>query len=68
MPRRNGPPKGRRRGAAVVPQALLEHPGLAAAHDGPVTPDECAHPQARRDLKNKRLCRACGTVVPEGTR
>lgn len=67
MPRRNPPPKGGRRGSPPVVQALVDHPGLAAA-GGPVSAAECAHPAGRRDAKNKRLCRACGRPVPEGVR
>lgn len=49
------------------PQALIsEHPGVLAAHPGPVTEEECGHPAGRRDGKNPRFCRACGRPVPEG--
>ena len=42
------------------------HWGVLAAHDGPVTETDCAHPRARRDLKNPGRCCACGaTGLPE---
>ena len=45
-------------------QVVVEHPGVLAAHDGPVTPAECAH--LRRDAKNPSRCCACGAVgLPE---
>lgn len=62
MPRKNPPRTQRRRGQAAPP--LLDHPGVAAAHAGPVTPAECDHPKGRRDAKNPNLCRACGQPVP----
>ena len=48
-----------------MPQALAEHPGLAVAHAGRMTPAECEHPRARRDLKNPKLCLACCGTLPE---
>ena len=44
-------------GGRVVPDAA---PNLAEALRASLT---CDHPKARRDPKNKNLCRACGTVV-----
>lgn len=54
--------RARRSAAALKDQApQVEHPGVLAAHPGPVTPQECTHPEGRRDAKNRGLCRACGT-------
>lgn len=49
-----------RKRKAPVPQAAFSDPPV-----NPLAPPEtdCPHPKARRDAKNKDLCRACGQIV-----
>ena len=51
-----------RRAAKKKQQALVEHPGVLAAHAGRMTGAECDHPAARRDPKNPGRCCACSVV------
>lgn len=44
------------------PPSVTVHPGVLAAHDGPVTEAECGHPASRRDPKNPGRCCACTAV------
>lgn len=66
---RGGYPAGQRTAAELPPPppSVVQHPGVLAA-GGPVTPEDCQHPKARRDGKNPRLCRACGGPVPDGVK
>jgi hypothetical protein len=73
MTRRAAPKPARRKGPARGPKAdrvifdepaalVTDHPGVLAAHDGRVTPGDCAHPASRRDPKNTARCCACSAV------
>jgi hypothetical protein len=51
-----------RRATPKKPSRAVAHPGVLAAHAGPVTPAECTHPATRRDPKNPGRCCACRAV------
>jgi hypothetical protein len=59
-PARDAETRQREREKRAVPQASFSDPPV-----NPLLPPApgCGHPRARRDPKNKDLCRACGQVV-----
>lgn len=57
------PGRGRKKAAAKGGPEMTSGAGVLAAHFGRLSPEECAHPRSRRDVKNPHFCHACGGNV-----